>query len=321
MPLSWDEPISNELKMVDDMIRHEVQSQEDLLTEISLHIIGSGGKRIRPGVALLAYHSVGGDDPERIIGISAAFEIIHSATLIHDDINDGGDTRRGVVAAYRKFGVQQALIAGDFLFVRGFRLGGFLGQDLVDIIADACTSMAESEILQGRYENDPSTPVDVYLEIIKGKTAMPIEAGARTGATLGGGSPEQVSALGEYALNLGMAFQIIDDVLDITGNEDTLGKPRGMDFIEGKPTLPLILALNHGGNGTRLRKLFTKDEKTEEDVDEAVEYLLQTDILERSKEKAREFSKRAVDALDPISESEYKQGLTLLAEKVVDREF
>ena len=150
---------------------------------------------------------------------------------------------------------------------------------------------------------------------------MPIEAGARTGATLGGGSPEQVSALGEYALNLGMAFQIIDDVLDITGNEDTLGKPRGMDFIEGKPTLPLILALNHGGNGTRLRKLFTKDEKTEEDVDEAVEYLLQTDILERSKEKAREFSKRAVDALDPISESEYKQGLTLLAEKVVDREF
>jgi octaprenyl-diphosphate synthase len=321
MPLSWDEPISDELRLVEDKIHQEVRSREELLTEISLHIIGSGGKRIRPGVALLSYHAVGGKDPEEIVSISAAFEIIHSATLIHDDINDGGDTRRGVVAAYRKYGVQQALIAGDFLFVRGFRLGGNLGQDLVDIIAEACTGMAESEILQSKYERNPFTPIDVYLRIIEGKTAMAIEAGARTGATLGGGDPVQVEALGEYGRNIGIAFQIIDDILDITGDESRLGKSRGMDFMEGKPTLPLILALSESNNGVRLRQLFSRESRTRDEVEEVIESLSQSDILERSREHARRFSTKAIEAISVIPDSEYKKALELLAERMIEREF
>ena len=321
MPLSWDEPISEELQMVEKEIRRNVQSKQEILTEISMHIIGSGGKRIRPGVSLLAYHAVGGQKPEEVIGIAAAFEIIHSATLIHDDINDGGDTRRGVVAAYRRYGVQQALIAGDFLFVRGFKLGGSLGQELVDVIADACTGMAESEILQGRYEKNPSTPLEVYIQIIEGKTAKPFEAGARTGATLGGGTSEQVNALGFYGLNLGIAFQIIDDILDITGDESILGKPRGMDFLEGKPTLPLILALNNGCNGLRLKELFVKNEKDAEEIDEVLDYLSHSDILEEARMHAQTYASRAIDSLEIIPESEYKEALIKLTEKVVNRNF
>jgi len=321
MPLSWDEPISEELQMVEKEIRRNVQSKQEILTEISMHIIGSGGKRIRPGVSLLAYHAVGGQKPEEVIGIAAAFEIIHSATLIHDDINDGGDTRRGVVAAYRRYGVQQALIAGDFLFVRGFKLGGSLGQELVDVIADACTGMAESEILQGRYEKNPSTPLEVYIQIIEGKTAKPFEAGARTGATLGGGTSEQVNALGFYGLNLGIAFQIIDDILDITGDESILGKPRGMDFLEGKPTLPLILALNNGCNGLRLKELFVKNEKDAEEIDEVLDYLSHSNILEEARMHAQTYASRAIDSLEIIPESEYKEALIKLTEKVVNRNF
>jgi octaprenyl-diphosphate synthase len=321
MPLSWDEPISEELRMVEKEIRRNVQSKQEILTEISMHIIGSGGKRIRPGVSLLAYHAVGGQKPDEVIRIAAAFEIIHSATLIHDDINDGGDTRRGVVAAYRRYGVQQALIAGDFLFVRGFKLGGSLGQELVDVIADACTGMAESEILQGRYEKNPSTPLEVYIQIIEGKTAKPFEAGARTGATLGGGNSEQVNALGLYGLHLGIAFQIIDDILDITGDESILGKPRGMDFLEGKPTLPLILALNNGCNGLRLKELFVKNEKDAEEIDEVLDYLSHSDILEEARMYAQTYASRAIDSLEIIPESEYKEALIKLAEKVVNRNF
>jgi octaprenyl-diphosphate synthase len=321
MPLSWDEPISEDLRMVEKEIRRNVQSKQEILTEISMHIIGSGGKRIRPGVSLLAYHAVGGQKPDEVIRIAAAFEIIHSATLIHDDINDGGDTRRGVVAAYRRYGVQQALIAGDFLFVRGFKLGGSLGQELVDVIADACTGMAESEILQGRYEKNPSTPLEVYIQIIEGKTAKPFEAGARTGATLGGGNSEQVNALGLYGLHLGIAFQIIDDILDITGDESILGKPRGMDFLEGKPTLPLILALNNGCNGLRLKELFVKNEKDAEEIDEVLDYLSHSDILEEARMYAQTYASRAIDSLEIIPESEYKEALIKLAEKVVNRNF
>ncbi len=322
MSLNWDESISKELRMVEETIHREVQSQQELLTDISLHIIDSGGKRIRPGISLLSYYALGGVDPHQIVDISAAFEIVHSATLLHDDINDGGETRRGVMAAYRKYGVQQALIAGDFLFVKGFRLvGGVLGQELVDIIAEACSSMAESEILQSTYRRDPSTPIDVYMRIIEGKTAMTIEAGARLGAILGGGDQEQIEAMGSYGLNIGMAFQIVDDILDITGEGAVLGKPRGMDFMEGKPTLPLILALSQDNNGMELKELFTREEKSPEEVGEVLAYLSDLDVLGETRERARAFASNAVDALDPVPESDYKRSLMLLAESVVSREF
>jgi octaprenyl-diphosphate synthase len=317
--LSWDRPIRKELDLVEEDIRKSVFSDQTLLTDICMHVIGAGGKRMRPGLALLSYKAVGGDEAPNIIGIAAAFELIHSATLIHDDINDDGEIRRGKVAAYRKYGVQKALIAGDFLFVRSFRLGGFWNQKVVETISDACTATAESEILQNAWEFDPQTPLDQYLKIIEGKTAMPMWAAARVGAYLGGGSEEQIQAMGQFGLNLGMAFQIVDDMLDINGDIKDLGKARGVDFMDGKPTLPLMVAMRDGKVGPRLSKMFVKREKSKQEIDEALGLVLRTRALEESLEHAREFGKKALTHLSTLGESEFKDSMRDLVEAVLDR--
>lgn len=316
----WDAPISKELQMVEDEIQRSILSRQKLLTEISLHVIGSGGKRIRPGVALLSFKALGGDDVSEIIGIAAALELIHTATLIHDDINDGGRIRRGKVSAFQKYGVQKALVAGDFLFVRGFRLGGPQNRTIVEMLSDACTNMAESEVLQGDYANDPGTTTETYLKIVEGKTARPIEAGARVGAFLAGAAPGDIDALGSYGLNLGMAFQITDDILDVVGDEAALGKPRGMDFYGGTPTLPLILAMNDGANGKRISELFSKKRKTAKDLSEAFMLLEDSEGVRKARDIAHQYSVRAMSAVDAVPDSVYKDALRALAETVVERD-
>ncbi|MDD1743707.1 MAG: polyprenyl synthetase family protein, partial [Methanomassiliicoccales archaeon] len=278
-----------------------------------------GGKRIRPGVTLLAHKAVGGKDDERVINIAASFELIHSATLIHDDINDLGEIRRGREAAYRKYGVQKALIAGDFLFVRSFRLGGIWDTRVVQIVADAATAIAESEILQSSHEFDPSVSQKTCEKIIEGKTAKIIEAAAMVGSHLGEGSEEQVQMLGRYGLNLGMAFQIIDDILDIDGNESQLGKSRGVDFIDGKPTLPLMFAMQDPRSGGELARTFVKQKKTKREVEEALQLVRRTDAIARSHQVAEEFRGKALRALDGLADSIYKESLIQLAGMVVDR--
>lgn len=320
MSIRWESSIHRELEMVEEEIRRSVVSQQELLTEISMHVISSGGKRIRPGVVILAFRAVGGSDASKVIGLAAAFELIHSATLIHDDINDGGKMRRGKESAFRKFGVQRALVAGDFLFVKGFQLGGPQNPRVVDYLADACTRLAESEILQGRHLRDPGISIEDYLKIIEGKTARAIEAGAKAGAFIGGGTSEQVESLGGYALNLGMAFQVTDDILDIIGSEDTLGKPKGMDFLDGTPTLPLILAMNDGVDRRRISTLFRKKKKTSAEVREALRLLARSDAVESARTLARDFSEKAIQRLEPVAASPYKDSLKTLAKAVVERD-
>jgi octaprenyl-diphosphate synthase len=316
---TWDALIKEELRMVEEEMERSVRSREELLTEIAMHVITSGGKRMRPGISILAYMAAGGDDPKKIVGLAAAFELIHSATLIHDDINDKGDIRRGKVAAYKKYGVQKALIAGDFLFVQGFRLGGYLEQKVVDIIADACTAMAESEIIQLDHEHQSSTPIEVYRSIIEGKTAKPIEAGARIGAYLAGADISIIEGMGGYGLNIGIAFQIIDDILDITGKEAEIGKRKGLDIVEGKPTLPILLALNDPVVGGRLSELFGKKEILEADVNEALELMSRTDAVEMARQYANDFIEQAKEYLDPLPPSGYQDSLVLLADYILER--
>jgi octaprenyl-diphosphate synthase len=319
IPLSWDAPIRKEMDKVEEEIRNAVSSEQGLLTDICMHVIGAGGKRIRPGLVLLSYKAVGGKEAQKVVGIAASFELIHSATLIHDDINDHGEIRRGKAAAYKKYGVQKALVAGDFLFVRSFRLGGQWNQEVVNVISEACTATAESEILQNAYEFEPSTPLDTYLQIAAGKTAMPMWAAARVGALLGEGSPEQIDAVGQFGLAVGMAFQIIDDVLDITGDERALGKPHGIDFLDGKPTLPLIEAMKDPVVGPRLAEMFAMEQKTHEDVEEALGLIRRTKALDESLKVARKFADAAVGHLSALDDSPFKKGLSELVEAVVDR--
>lgn len=320
MSQGWDSSIKDELQMVEQEIRRSIRSEQPVLTEICDYVISSGGKRMRPGVTILSYLASGGREVSEAVKIAAAFEMIHSATLIHDDINDRSEMRRGRLSAYKKFGLQQALVSGDFLFVKAFAIGGFFNEEIVSLVAEACTAIAESEIVQFEKEGEVA-PLDVYLGIIEGKTAKPIMAGARIGAYLANADPDRIHAMGEYGLNIGMAFQIVDDILDIMGNESSLGKPRMVDFFEGKATLPLIHAMEDPAVGPRLSQLFHKKAKAEKDIEEAVALIGRTDAVERSKKKAKEYAEKALAALNDIPDSEHKLGLQRLAAKVVDRNY
>ncbi|MFQ5920090.1 MAG: polyprenyl synthetase family protein, partial [Thermoplasmata archaeon] len=215
---SWGLSISKELSLVEDLIRQSIDSREFLLTEIAGYVIGAGGKRVRPAVTILSYYLVGGTDVDRAVKIATAMELVHNATLLHDDINDGGVMRRGQPAAFKKYGLQNALVTGDFLFTKAFAIGAKFDTDIVDITAEACVSLAEGEIRQHANARDLSMNEADYLGIIQRKTAGFFAAGARVGATLGGGTPEQVEALSEYGRDLGIAFQIVDDILDVVGD-------------------------------------------------------------------------------------------------------
>ena len=319
MVSTWDAPVQNELRMVEEQLRDSVHSEQPLLTEISNYIISSGGKRMRPAVTILIFKATGGGDAARVIKVASAFELIHSATLLHDDINDHGEMRRGRMAAYKKYGTQKALIAGDFLFVKSFALGGVFDESVISVVAHACTGIAESEILQSDYERNQDTDVAVYIKIIEGKTARPFEAGARVGSYLAEASPAVVDAMGSYGLNIGIAFQIVDDILDVIGDEKTLGKPHGIDIIDGKPTLPLIIAMQDKVHGGRIREIFKKEDKCPAEVAEAIGLIKKTNALEVSSDLAEEYANKALLDLEVLRPSDYKDALKVLTKAVLER--
>ncbi len=319
MGQTWDSVIKEQLLRVNETMESSIASNQAELTEICRHILDSGGKRMRPGICILSFLASGGVDSEKAIKMAAAFELIHSATLIHDDINDDSQLRRGRMTAHRKFTVPKAIIAGDYLFVQGFRLGGTMDEAIVNSIADACNAMAEGEFIQSDHERKAGTPIDVYRKIIEGKTAMPIAAGARVGAYLADGDSYIIEALGEYGLNIGLAFQIADDILDVEGEEESTGKAPGIDIHEGKPTLPLIMAMEDEVIGSRISEIFSLRVKTDDEVQEALELIRSRDVLQRCKQYARDYAHEAKDFLVGIPDSKYRDSLIILADYVVER--
>jgi len=322
MTSGWDFGIAKELTLVEDRIRRAIASEEVLLTEIADYMISSGGKRIRPTVALLSFHALGGKDVEKAVQIAAAFELIHSATLLHDDINDEGEYRRGRLTAYRKFGLQEALVAGDFLFTKAFGIGGKFDPTIVEITSDVCATLAEGEIRQKKRLRDIGVSKEEYFDIIRRKTAMPISGGARIGAMLADARPTQVEAMAEYGLNLGMAFQIVDDILDVVGDEVILGKRPGTDIKEGNVTLPAIHALNDGVpiDRSELIRILRKREKKWGEVDTALRMLRECGAPALAREDAEAFSARARASLGPIPRTPYKDELVRLVDYVLARD-
>ncbi len=319
MGQTWDSAIEDHLRRVDELMEESISSSQAELTEICRHILESGGKRLRPGVCILAFLASGGDDPSRIIKTATAFELIHSATLIHDDINDDSELRRGRLTAHRLFTVPKAIIAGDYLFVQGFRLGGTMDEEIVNAIADACNSMAEGEFIQSDHERRAETSMEVYRRIIEGKTAKPIAAGARVGSYLAGADTMLIEAMGGFGLNIGLAFQIADDILDIEGDETSTGKMTGIDIYEGKPTLPIIMAMRDEETGPRVREIFALKQKSDDDVAEALQLIRGADVLERCREHARDFVREAKEFLEGAPPSEYLDSLTAVADYVLER--
>ncbi len=322
MSNSWDFGVAKELAMVEQQIRDSVVSEEPLLTDIATYVIGAGGKRIRPTVTLLAFQALGGKDIRQAVDLATALELIHSATLIHDDINDGGEMRRGRVAAYKKFGLQNALVTGDFLFVKAFGIGGKFDAEIVELTANACAALAEGEIRQKRHAYDVNVTREEYLDIIRRKTALPIMAGAKIAGLLAGARLEDVEAVGDYGLNLGLAFQIVDDILDVIGDETRLGKPAGTDIREGNVTLLAIHALNNGStvDPRELARIIRKRRKREEDIRRALSMLRVSGAVEKARADARHFGQLAKEAIAPLPDSEPKRNMIKLVDFVLSRD-
>lgn len=319
---SLDFGVAEELASVEARIRQSIVSEEPLLHDIARYVIEAGGKRIRPTVTLLSFRALGGKDMRQAIDLSAAFELIHSATLIHDDINDGGEMRRGRLAAYKKFGLQNALVTGDFLFVKAFGIGGRFDANVVEITADACAALAEGEIRQERHAYDTKVTRDEYLDIVRRKTAVPIMAGAKIAGLLAGGRLEDIEAVGDYGLNLGMAFQVVDDILDVVGDVARLGKPAGTDVREGNVTLVTIHALNDGSSidVRQLARLIRKKHKDETEVRRAMGMIRESGAIRKARTDALRYAQVAKKALDPIADSDAKANMIRLVDFVLSRD-
>ena len=317
----WDFGIKKELEMVERKLREMVSSQESILTDASLHVIEAGGKRLRPTVAILSYKALGGNDIDKIVDIATGFELIHSATLVHDDINDGGVTRRGRETVYKKYGIHDAVVTGDFLFVKAFQLGGRFDKTVVELTADACAKLAEGEVMQNRYRHKKDLSIDTYLKIMERKTAYPIKAGAMVGAYLAHASEEIIQGLGNYGLDLGIAFQIIDDVLDFTGDQKKTGKVGGMDLKEGHLTLPSLLAMKDSATSKdAILDVISSQDPKPENVKKCVELVLKTGAMNKSKGMAEYYGIEAMGHLGCMPKNQETQSLRDLVKKVLERD-
>ncbi len=308
--------VGDELRQVEERLNTLLTAREPRLTEIANHLIGSGGKRVRPSVTLLVFRACGGSAVADAVDVAVALELIHSASLLHDDIIDGNETRRGRESARQKFGVAQTLVTGDFLFSRAFQICGRFDAELITWAAEACVALTEGEIMQGRFRHNPAVRFDDYLEIIARKTASLFEVGARTAARLAGADTTIVDAMARCGRHVGLTFQMVDDLLDVTASEVALGKPIGLDVREGNPSLPIVLGLEQD---EELRRLFARDDLSEGEVSAVLGRLRRSNAIHRGYAIAATHVAAARDALLALPDSPYRDYLLALVDQLVDR--
>ena len=311
--------VLEDLARVETRLSEELQSREPRLTAIASHLVGAGGKRIRPMVVLLVAHAAAGGPLARrddVIESAVALELIHSATLLHDDIIDGGETRRGRPSALAVFGAGDTLVAGDFLFCRSFALCARFEAEVIRWAAEACVALTEGEILQARFRRNPAvTPAD-YLEIIDRKTASLFASGARTAAHLAGASGDLVDAMRSCGVHVGRAFQMQDDLLDVEGATARTGKPRGIDLRDGNPSLPIVLALEHD---PEVRRIFALEAAAPADVETGLARIRRTGVCKTVADRARAELDLALAAIDTLPASPSRTALQALAHGLGDR--
>ena len=311
--------VTDELQLVEENLLRAIRSREQTLTDIAGHLICGGGKRVRPMVTLLAFLAFGGKRTQDIVDIATAIELIHTATLLHDDIIDRADTRRGKESAYRKFGLKNTLVAGDFLFIKAFEFAGKFDETVVEWTADACALLTEGETLQGYFNRNRAVTLEDYVEIAKRKTASLFETGAKVGAYLAGANSASVEETHRYGLNMGIAFQMVDDILDVVGQIELLGKPTGMDLRDGNPSLPIILALK--AEQTAVCEAFQTAQPTEALVVAALNAIKSGPIIQEAKTISRGYAEEALKSIRKFPPSLYRNGLKTLVQLIIDRDF
>ncbi len=302
-------------------IRLQLDTDVGLISNISNYIINSGGKRLRPLLVLLvAKASQVVDKNHTRILAAIMIELIHTATLLHDDVVDDSKNRRGSETVHQHFGNQSAILVGDFLYSRAFQVMVQIGQmRIMEIMADTTNTIAEGEVLQLINSGNPDITEKQYLDVIYRKTGKLFEAGATIGAVLGNQSKLIESSLTDYGRNLGIAFQLIDDVLDYSSSFETIGKDVGDDLAEGKPTLPLIYALERCEPKEQIIIRQAIQSKNTQNIYQIIEYIKSSGALALSAEKAKSLSDQAIESLEPLPESEYKNGLIELAQFAMNR--
>ncbi len=320
MAAVWTDSIKDDIDTIEDFILDTIHSDCEELDEMCRYVIQSGGKRVRPIVCLLTYLALGGQDKQRAISVGSAFEIVHSATLIHDDINDGGEFRRGRRTLHREYTLTKAIVAGDYLLTRGYKaIGNNLSEEAMAIVAKAAAAMSEGEFMQQDLERDVNVTEAEYFKIINGKTAVLINAAAMAGALLVSRDRELLSVIDEYAIKIGLAFQIIDDTLDVVGSDKT-GKKVGIDMTEGKPTLPVIYAIEDPKYGMEIAGLFARKDLSDEEIARALELIKKTDSIDRCRKKADQIVDEAVETIRKLPESPYRDSLEGLALYIASRD-
>jgi len=309
----------DDMEAVDRLISTSLESDVALVSQVSRYIVASGGKRLRPLIVLLAARAFGYDG-EQHVRAAAIIEFIHTATLLHDDVVDSSSRRRGKESANTVFGNQASVLVGDFLYSRAFQMMVDIGcMRVMQILADATNTIAAGEVLQLMNVHDPDTTEDVYRQVIYRKTARLFEAGAQIAAVLAERSEADEAALAEYGRNLGMAFQLVDDALDFDASPDELGKNLGDDLAEGKATLPLIYAMQHGNaaESELIRNAIL--EGGLDDLERIQSIIESTGALQYTAARAQEAAEVAIGALSGIPGSDYKQALVAIAEFSVRR--
>jgi len=313
--------VSADKEAVDNVIRQRLHSDIALVNQLGHYIISSGGKRLRPVLLLLSARAFGYQGYHHI-PLAAVVEFIHTATLLHDDVVDASDMRRGKETANAIWGNEASVLVGDFLYSRAFQMMVEVGSmPAMDILAGATNVIAEGEVMQLMNCNEPNTTEDVYLEVIRYKTAKLFEAASKLGAVISGRSEEEIDAMSRYGMHLGTAFQLVDDALDYSASSDQIGKNIGDDLAEGKPTLPLIYVMRHG-NSEQVNIVREAIEKGGRDsIDQVIDAVVSTGALDYTYKAARAEADKAISFLDVLPGSPYKQALISVAEFSVSRSF
>jgi octaprenyl-diphosphate synthase len=303
------------------ILKH-MDSPVALIPQLAAHIVAAGGKRLRPVLTLACARMCGYGGGVRHVNLAACVEFIHTATLLHDDVVDESQLRRGLASANAVFGNQASVLVGDFLFARAFQLMVTDGSlRVLEILSAAAATIAEGEVLQLVTQNDLATPEERYLDVVRGKTAALFAAACEVGPVIAARPLAEQVALRDYGMNLGIAFQLVDDALDYAADQATLGKTVGDDFREGKITLPVLAAYAAGDAAERAfwHRTIEASEQTESDLEEAMRLMATRGAIATTLRRATEFVATAKQRLSVFPENRLRRSLEAVADYTVSR--
>ncbi len=313
--------IETDMSTVDILIKQRLQSEVVLINQLGNYIISNGGKRLRPILVLLSAHACQYKG-EKHFNIAAIIEFIHTATLIHDDVVDASEMRRGKETANTIWGNEASVLVGDYLYSRAFEMMVDVGQmRIMEILAHATNVIAEGEVMQLLNCHDADTTVERYLHVIHCKTAKLFEAAAQLGAILAGRPADEEQALANYGKHLGTAFQLIDDTLDYSATSEDIGKNIGDDLAEGKPTLPLLYAMTNGNDEQRQIIRQSIEAGGLDHIDSVLAAIESTNALTYTTKVAEKEAQKAADSIKMLPASSYKEALIALAQFAAHRSF